>query len=124
LNRKWVSLWLLAGLLALVSCQGGKIICKSGPPTTVAGGGSIHLAWDSAPEPAAGYKIYYGTSPGKYRNCIDIGKGNESNPGTTQYILTGLTRGATYFVAITAYSSAGGISMESGFSNEVSAAAK
>ena len=125
MNRKWISFWLSAGLLAvLVSCQGGKIVCKSGSETSAAGGGSVNLMWDSVPEPVGGYKIYYGTSPGKYSSCIDVGKGTESQPGSTEYILRGLTKGSTYFIAVMAYSTSGGFLKQSDLSNEVSAVAK
>ncbi len=125
MNRKWISFWLSAGLLgALLSCQGGKIICRTGPETSAAGRGSVNLVWDSIPDPVEGYKIYYGTSPGKYRNCVDIGKGAESPPGTSQYILTGLAKGTKYFIAVAAYSNYGGFFKQSDLSHEISAVAK
>jgi len=74
----------------------------------------IKLAWDPNTEPyLAGYKMYYGTASRSYGTPIDVGK-------VTQYTLTGLTAGKTYFVAVTAY---GFSNNESGKSNQVSGVA-
>jgi hypothetical protein len=100
------------------------MICRSGSEMNAAQAGKINLVWDSVAEPVKGYRIYYGTSPGKYRNCVDIGKGSESQPGSTQYFLTGLDKGRTYYIAVNAYTDLGGFLKESDFSNEVSAVAK
>ena len=36
--------------------------------------GQVTVAWDPNPEPeVAGYKIYYGTSPGNYTESFDAG---------------------------------------------------
>jgi hypothetical protein len=70
----------------------------------------VTLAWDPNSESdLAGYKIYYGTASGQYGTPIVIGK-------QTEYTVTGLTPGVTYYFAVTAYSVSG---LESGFSNEV-----
>ena len=58
----------------------------------------------------AGYKIYYGTSPGNYTGRIDVGV------ETTQFTVKGLKSGTYYFV-VTAYNVTRN---ESGYSNEVS----
>jgi hypothetical protein len=58
----------------------------------------------------AGFKIYYGTAPGRYDHSIDVGN-------VATYTLTGLTPGQTYYIAATAYDTS---KMESGYSNEVS----
>ncbi len=58
----------------------------------------------------AGYKIYVGTAPGVYGTPIVIGP-------QTEYTITGLADGTTYYIAVTAYNTAG---LESDFSNEVS----
>jgi hypothetical protein len=55
----------------------------------------------------AGYKIYYGTSPGNYPNQITI-----NNPGLTTYIVDNLPANTYYFV-MTAFNST---SVESGYS--------
>ena len=57
----------------------------------------------------AGYKIYYGTSPGTYDSVIDAAK-------VTTYTFSDLTPAAYYFV-VTAYDEEGN---ESDYSNEVS----
>jgi fibronectin type 3 domain-containing protein len=71
------------------------------------------LSWDpnSAPD-LEGYKIYLATASGRYGAPIatvpmDI----------TNYTVTGLETGTTYFFVVTAYNSSG---TESSFSNEVS----
>ena len=56
----------------------------------------------------AGFKIYWGTSPGSYPNSVTI-----DNPGLTSYVVSNLTAGTYEFVA-TAYNLAG---VESVFSN-------
>jgi hypothetical protein len=77
--------------------------------------GSIKLAWDPSTDPnVAGYKVYYGTSPGKYGHGIDVGN-------VTIYVLTGLIKGHKYYLAITAYDKAG---KESKFSTEIIGIAK
>jgi hypothetical protein len=70
----------------------------------------VTLAWD--PENVsglAGYKIHYGTVSKSYSFTVDAG----AQPTAT---ITGLTDGATYYFAATAYNTAG---TESAFSNEV-----
>lgn len=80
------------------------------------GTGSATLNWapptnndDGSPlTNLAGYKIYYGTSPGSYPNQITI-----NNPGITSYMVDNLTSNTWYFVS-TAFNSTG---LESNFSN-------
>jgi hypothetical protein len=70
----------------------------------------VALAWDpSNQSDLKGYKIYYGTVSGNYQWTIDAGN-------VTNYMVTGLNTGATYYAAATAYNSSG---LESNFSNEV-----
>lgn len=77
--------------------------------------GSIKLAWDPNTDPnVAGYKVYYGTSPGKYGHGFAVGN-------VTTYVLTGLIKGQKYYLAITAYNKAG---KESKFSTEIIGVAK
>lgn len=56
----------------------------------------------------AGYKIYYGTTPGNYTSVITI-----DNPGITTYVVENLPGGSTYFFVITSVTSSG---LESEFS--------
>ncbi len=78
--------------------------------------GSATLSWaapttntDGTPlTDLAGYKIYYGTSPGNYTTSIDIGN-------VTTYTITNLSTG-TYYFTVTAYDSSG---IESSYSNQV-----
>ncbi len=71
----------------------------------------LDLAWDPNQEPdLAGYRVYYGTSSGEYTNFVDVGL-------TTVYRLDNLLEDVTFYVALTAYDSAGN---ESDFSAEVS----
>ena len=60
-------------------------------------GADIHLQWSPNSEPSlSGYKIYYGTGSRDYSHSIDIGN-------TTEYTLSGLDEGVTYYLALTAY---------------------
>jgi len=71
---------------------------------------SVSLAWDPNPESdIAGYRLYYGTSSGQYSSVIDVG---DVTTGT----ISNLSGGGTYFIAVTAYDTAG---LESPVSNEV-----
>ena len=72
--------------------------------------GSISLAWDPVADPRlAGYKLYYGTASRNYTGQVDVGN-------VTTRTVTGLTDGAKYYFAVTAYD---GSRIESGLSNEV-----
>jgi hypothetical protein len=73
--------------------------------------GDVTVAWDANPEPeVAGYKIYFGTTPGSY--TVSMNAGN-----ITSMVISGLEAGVTYYFAAVAYDSSGN---ESGFSNEIS----
>jgi hypothetical protein len=73
--------------------------------------GEVTVAWDPNPEPeVAGYKIYFGTTPGSYTVSMDAGN-------ITSKVISGLEAGLTYYFAAVAYDSSGN---ESGFSNEIS----
>ena len=70
----------------------------------------VKLAWDPNPEiDLAGYKVYFGTSPGVYGPPITV-------QGNTAALVNPPTPGIIYYFAVTAYNTAGD---ESGFSNEV-----
>jgi hypothetical protein len=81
------------------------------PPT---GTGSATLSWTMNSETdLAGYKIYVGTSPGRYTypgSPIVIGP-------TSSYIITGLPASQTYYFALSAFNYSGA---ESALSGEVS----
>lgn len=86
----------------------------TGGGSTGTAAGVITLAWDAAPSPAAGYKIYFGTASGTYGSPVNV-------RGMTTYTLAGLTKGRTYYIAATSYDAAGN---ESNFSDEVNGTAK
>ena len=112
-------------LMVLISCRSAGITCRLSSDLAGSAGGTITMEWDSNTEKnLAGYRIFYGTAPGKYQNCVDVGKPPESSPGTTKYTLTGLTAGERYYLAVIAYSIYDTPTGGSGFSNEVSAVAK
>ena len=69
----------------------------------------ITLAWDAVTSPLlTGYMVYSGPSAGVYLSRIDVGN-------VTSYTVSGLTEGATYHFAVTAYDSS---HVESGYSND------
>ena len=78
--------------------------------------GSVTLSWTapienedgSALEDLAGYRIYWGTTPGEYPNSMTI-----DNPGITTTVIDNLVPGTYEFVA-TAFNAAG---VESVYSN-------
>ena len=99
---------------------------SSGPGGTTGGtggttggtDGTISLAWDANSEPdVAGYRIYYGTNPGSCAQHAELQVSNPASGTTVSYTLTGLTKGQTYFIAVTDYDTSNN---ESDFSNEVS----
>ncbi len=83
--------------------------------------GEIHLAWDANTESdLAGYRIYYGLAPRTGTDpkvcglCGYLGKVDARN--VTDFLVSNLGLGSTYYVSATAYDASGN---ESGFSNEV-----
>jgi len=71
--------------------------------------GDVILSWSASSGDVTGYKIYYGTNPDDYTNNIDVGD-------VTQYQISGLQEGITYYFVARAYNDSG----ESDSSNEVS----
>jgi hypothetical protein len=62
---------------------------------------TVSIAWDANVETdVAGYRVYYGNSPGAYSKTVDVGN-------TTTATLQNLTPGATYYLATTAYNTSG-----------------
>jgi hypothetical protein len=123
-EMKFLSAIIMSLFLVITACGGGGGGASSdgagtggttgGGGATIAQGGVLKLAWDPNTESdVSGYKIYYGTTSGSYENSVDVGN-------STEYVLSGLSKGQTYFIAVTAYD---GTSNESSFSNEVSGSA-
>jgi hypothetical protein len=104
-----------------LSCNGAGGTANESVNVTVAlsSDGTALLSWtpptentdDSTLTDLAGYKIYYGTSPGSYSNTEII-----NNPGLTSFLIESLASADWYFV-MTSFNSSG---IESGYSTEVS----
>jgi F5/8 type C domain/Bacterial TSP3 repeat len=78
--------------------------------SSMASAAPVTLAWDAVSDPSlAGYKLYYGYASGQYSFNVNVGN-------TTTASLSGLDQSKVYYVAVTAYDTAGN---ESDFSNEV-----
>ena len=122
MTLKWC-FYLFLFCQSIVACQGTGIICRpSSAITSSEKTGTIKITWDPNTEKyLVGYWVFYGTSPGKYKNCIDVGKATEASPGVIQYDLTGLAKGSKYYIAVIAY---GKNNSGSAFSKEVSGIAK
>jgi hypothetical protein len=103
---------ILISAAALFGCGGGISTTEqqgnSTPGTgTETGTGAATLTWvvpttntdGTTLSDLAGYKVYYGTSPGVYTSIV---VGN-----VTSYPLVGLTKGKTYYFTVTAYDTAG-----------------
>jgi hypothetical protein len=102
---------------SLFGC-GGAVSTTEVPPQYVAPAeGSATLTWvapstneDGTPlTNLAGYKVYYGSTPGIFTS-VDVGYANS-------YQVAGLTKGQTYYFAVTAYDTNGN---ESDYSTIVS----
>jgi hypothetical protein len=74
--------------------------------------GTASLAWDPVPDTdLAGYRVYYGTSPGSYTQSVDVGN-------VTQTTISSLTDCTMYYFGVKAYDTAGNQSTT--YSNEIS----
>jgi hypothetical protein len=97
-------------LLMMTACSsaGSAPISEINTPT----GEAATISWETSGGPElAGHKIYQATAPGAYGAPI------ATVPITvTNYTVTGLEAGTTYFFVVTTYNSDG---TESPFSNEV-----
>ena len=69
----------------------------------------VTFQWDYPASAAAGFYLYCGTASRVYPTKVDVGN-------ATTFTLAGLTEGATYYCAATAYD---GARVESGYSNEL-----
>jgi hypothetical protein len=111
----------VSALLIFHGCGGGGGGGSSGSPGEGDTSGSINLAWEASSDSAVvGHLVHYGTRPGTYEYSADAG----STPGpstTVSYPLGNLSKGQTYYIAVTAYDR---YRNESDFSNEVSGLAK
>ncbi len=99
---------LLSGLLACF-CVAFAI--------TLAQAQQVQLGWNTPLQAngtpffgLAGYRLYYGWQSGHYQTVVPVGM-------ATEYTVTNLSPGQTYYFAIKAYNTVG---MESVFTNEVS----
>ena len=108
----------LLSVFALFGCGGGvATTAETGNSTPGMGMGQATLSWavpttnvDGTPlTDLAGYKVYYGTTPGVYSSIV---VGN-----VTSHQIVGLTKGQNYYFTVTAYDMAG---YESDFATVVS----
>ncbi len=126
MKRKTIAL-LISLMLLTGACQGMKVTCRKGSDITPSPEkGKITLQWDTKKEESnlAGYRIYYGPSPGKYKNCIDIGNGNPAAAGVITYTVFNLVRGERYYMAVQAYPLSGRPFQSSELSKEITGVAK
>ncbi len=94
-----------------LTCRLGVALILAALTASAQGQSSVTLAWDpSAGSSIAGYRLYTGGASRTYTNVISAGN-------ATAITVNGLTRGATYFFAVTAVGTNG---LESMFSSEIS----
>lgn len=80
-------------------------------PAGPAAAASLRLSWEPNQESdLAGYRLHFGNNSRSYSDIALLGD-------RTNYVVAGLTAGATYYFTVSAYNVEG---QESGFSNEVS----
>ncbi|HJQ98672.1 MAG TPA: fibronectin type III domain-containing protein [Candidatus Polarisedimenticolaceae bacterium] len=74
--------------------------------------GTVSIAWDPVSvSDLAGYRVYYGTSPGNYTQSVDVGN-------VTSTTINNLTDCTTYYFGVKAYDTAANESVA--YSNEIS----
>jgi hypothetical protein len=84
--------------------------CALGLVPSISFAAQITLTWNSNAEShLAGYRLYYSTTSRNYSASKDVGN-------TTQYTLSGLQEGLTYYFTLTAYDNSGN---ESAYSEEL-----
>ena len=105
-----VRIWPLSATRVLVCAAAALLIilCALVRPTAYAG--QLSFAWDYSAPGAAGYAFYCGPAPRAYTSRFDVGDAQT-------YSVSGLTDGAQYYCAVTAYDSS---KAESAFSDEIS----
>ncbi len=86
------------------------------PSTPPAVDGTATLSWAAPTTGFAGYRVYYGQASRSYQQSMGTGIDVGTAPG---YTVTGLTRGRTYYFAVTTFDTDGN---ESVYSGEVSKA--
>ena len=114
-------IFVLAAILFLLPCCGGGSGggSEGGSSTSVDTTGAIRLAWDASPDSSVvGYWVYYGNRSGIYQGYADTGP-IANTP--VNFTLTGLAKGQTYYLVVSAYDQ---YKDESDFSNEVSGVAR
>ena len=60
---------------------------------------NVSLSWDASPEDVAGYRVYYGKTPGVYTDTVDVGPNNAVT-------LSGLGVAQAYYFVVTVYDAA------------------
>jgi hypothetical protein len=99
--------------LAAALLTGLAVLAFSAPSAFA---GTATLVWDPVSDSdLAGYRLYWGTSPGNYPNNVDVGN-------VTTHTLTNLTDCTIYYFAVKAYDTTGNLS--AAFSNELSGMAR
>ena len=91
-----VRIWPLSARRVLVCAAAALLIilCALVRPTAYAG--QLSFAWDYSAPAAAGYAFYCGPAPRTYTSRFDVGDAQT-------YSVSGLTDGAQYYCAVTAY---------------------
>ena len=82
------------------------LVCLALLWTVTAQAATVKLAWDAAPAPVVGYRLYWGNVSGLYVDSIDVGN-------QTSYQLNGLPDGTPYYFVLRAYTASGILSSAS-----------